>query len=233
MELAEIITRKIGEIEAVVGDPWPRGSEEQMADMAIRQTTLEEKLAEIDKLCQEVLTENRVFIPMYPWVFVLVCKKEQKVGSIWTPDNKQNKPTHEGIVLATWQSKTVERGHMTRDGVRLTRCEVLHSDLRPGDRVLFPHWAGKPVPGYDTDRFRVVRETNWSFGQDGGIFARIEIHDEWTKPVRDMLEMIGQTHTGKAWPALAPEETRLLEEQIGDRYVVVDREVGSLTLSGV
>jgi len=201
-----------------------------MADMDIRVVSVEEKLEEIDRLSQELFQENRVFTPLYPWVFVLVCTKAQQVGHIILPD-KQNKTVWEGIVLTTWNSRLVERGYTTKDGVRMMRTVRECSELAPGHRVVFPHWAGAPVPGYDPERFRVVKEIGRD-KDDGIIYGRIDTYERSTKAVTDLLELVKQVHTGEPWPALTPEEARLLVEKIEDQYVVVDRETNSVTLSG-
>lgn len=195
----------------------------------VKTLTLDEKMETIDRLSQEMLEENKVFTPLYPWVFLLVCTKQQKVGSIILPE-KQNKVVHEGIVLATWREKLVERGTVNKDGVKLTRIEVKRSELAPGDRVLFHHFAGRPVYGYDSERFRVVKEIDWNYAQEGGIFARIDVHDRQTRAVADLVGMIQEfTVSAGAW---TKEEQALLEAKIEDQFVVVDRETQSVTLSG-
>jgi co-chaperonin GroES (HSP10) len=191
-----------------------------------------DRLKLIDVLCEGLFKENKMFTPLFPWVFVLVCKKAQKVGHIFLPE-KQNKVAHEGIVLATWNQKLMERGTITKEGVRMTRCEVLHSEMQLGDRVLFHHWAGKPVPGYDTDRFRVVRETHWSDTKDGGIFAKINIEDASTQPLEQLIGMVQEAMPEEGLAYYDSKMAALLKAKVDDRFVVVDRESGSVTLSGV
>ena len=186
--------------------------------------TTNERLEIIDRQCEALFHENRMFTPMYPWVFILVCEKEQQVGHIILP-GKQNKTVHEGIVLATWKDKEVDRGITHYDGRKVTRHEILHSDMTLGDHVIFHHWAGLPAPGYDADRFRVVRERDWKETEQGGIFGKIEYADAQTAPIAQILEMI-QNATGD-WDA-----SRLVTSQIDDKFVVVDRESKSVTLSG-
>lgn len=202
-----------------------------MADLGIRTVTLEEKMEEIDKLVAEVYQENRVFTPLYPFVFVLCCSKDQKVGSIYTPQ-KQNKPAWEGIVLATWGEKIFERGNVDQNGVRVTRCEVKRSELKPGDWIVFPHWAGsgREVYGYDSDRFRLVSEGQGTYGSE--VLGTLSIQDRMTKPTRELLEMAAAAHTGREWPALGPEEAALLEAKVEERFMVLERELAGITLSG-
>ena len=195
-------------------------------EKSIHDLSVDEKLALIDDLCEDLFKENQAFIPMYPMVFVLVCQKAQKVGSIFLPD-KQNKTVHEGIVLATWNDKEVQRGITHYEGRKVTRHEILHSELSLGDRVLFQHWAGCPAPGYDADRFRLVRERDWEESKQGGIFAKVKYDADVTKPLELLMEMIDS--------AIDPNKeipSSLLKAKIEDRFLVVDREAASVTLSG-
>ena len=149
-----------------------------------------EVLEQIDELTQELYKCHQHFVPMYPWVLVMLCTKEQEYHGIILPEN-QNKIVHEGIVLSTWQQKIFERGHVTVDGIRRTRCEVEQSELSFGDHVLFQHYAGKPVPGFDRDRFRIVKEKNWSFTDDGGIFAYVRYpQDHLDKPLEELMAAV-------------------------------------------
>jgi len=193
-----------------------------------------ERLEIIDRQVEALLHENQMFTPMFPWVFVLVCQKEQQVGHIILP-GKQNKTVHEGIVLSTWRDKEVDRGITHYDGHKVTRHEILHSDLKLGDRVCFHHFAGQPVPGFDADRFRVVRERDWSAASEGGIFAKINYAGNKTKPTADLIDLF------ESWLASVKSETAQedleaarvdLQNQIDDKFVVVDREAHSVTLSG-
>lgn len=189
--------------------------------------SVEERLAMIDTLSEALFSANKQFVPLYPWVFVLVCAKEQRIGSLILPE-KQNKTVHEGIVLATWNNKLVERGIVHKDGQRLTRCEMLRSEFIPGDRVLFHHYAGAPVPGYDVDRFRVVRECDWQESKQGGIFMKMTVDEDQTKPLKQLQELLGPF----IQDALTEEELSMLAAKIEDRFLVLDRLAPSVTLSG-
>ena len=183
----------------------------------------EERLAKIDGLCQELYEANTMFTPLYPWVFVLVCQKAHQVGGIYVPE-KQNKPMHEGIVLATWRDKVFERRVATSDGKHATRFETKRSEMMLGDHVAFHHSAGQPAWGYDPARFRAVRECDWDMQtHGGGIVGRIEYAD-----AKAPLELLQQVLLDKADIKIAE-----LMRKIEDRFVIVDREAGSVTLSGV
>src|ERR1039458_7804280 len=153
--------------------------------------TTAQRLMQIDELVEQLFQANTMFTPLYPWIFVMVCRKAQKVGLIYTPD-VQNKVVHEGIVLAIWRDKYLEKT-TTKDGIKHTHFETLRSELQLGNRVVFQHFAGKPVPGFDTDRFRVVKERDWHATNEGGIFARIEFADDHTKPLTE-LRAIFEAH---------------------------------------
>jgi co-chaperonin GroES (HSP10) len=189
--------------------------------------TTEERVAKIDEMCQELFEANKMFTPLYPWIFILVCQKTQRVGHIITPD-KQNKPVHEGIVLAVWEDKVIEKRRATSDGKHETVFETKRSELMPGDHVVFHHSAGQPAHGYNPDRFRVVRECDWSMQtHGGGIVGRIEYDDEKTASVLKLIRLIAEQGVVNDRPVAD------LPATITERFVVVDREAGSVTLSGV
>jgi co-chaperonin GroES (HSP10) len=50
--------------------------------------------------------------------------------------------------------------------------ELIASSLKPGDHVLFPHWAGMPIEGFDKKYYRVVKECNWSVDKEGHLCYR-------------------------------------------------------------
>lgn len=193
-----------------------------------REMTVEERILSIDMQMEDLYKANRQIQLLYPWVLVMVLKREQVLASgIVAPENNQNKPMHEGVVIASWETKIVERGTVSKEGVRLTRCEVLHSELELGDHVLFHHWAGLPIHGYDDKRFRVVRERDWHETQQGGIVAKINYADRNTKAVARLLDML---HLG--FMDVLPSERALVEAKIDDAFVVVDREMQGVSLSG-
>lgn len=203
-----------------------------MADISIRVPTVEEYLEEIDKLCQDLFERTRSFTPMYPMVFVLVCQKTQKIGHIITPE-KQNKTVHEGIVLATWPDKIVERGTVNKDGIRLTRCEVLKSECRLGDRVLFHHYAGCPPPDpYDKDRFRFVRERDWQETNQGGIYAKVNYDEAELSPIDGVIDLVHEAVPEAGLGYYDTAIASLLRAKIADKFLVVERDTHSVTLSG-
>jgi len=193
--------------------------------------TVEDRVAQIDVLCQSLFEHNRMIVPMYPWCLVLVCSKAQKIGLIHTPD-KQNKTVHEGIVLATWSDKVVSRGTTHQNGVRVERDEVLHSEMNLGDRVLFHHFAGAPVPGWNPDRFRLVKERDWEAQNIGGIFAKLQINEDLTRPLEQLIELVHDATPEEGLAYYDSKMASLLKAQIEDRFLVVDRASGSVTLSG-
>jgi co-chaperonin GroES (HSP10) len=195
---------------------------------------------------------NRVFRPLYPWVLVRVCEREQKVGSIICPDLAQNKTIHEGIVVATWTPFTQEtgkeypadtpslrRGKGLITGVTVplpgmvTKTIEKHSKLEIGQHVLFPHWVGMPVKGLDDKHWRVIKEENWDEAKEGGIIGVIDDSPAETK-AREQLRSILEEKLRVADNLCTSIEqiTALVSAQIEDRFILVDRETKSVTLSG-
>ena len=169
---------------------------------------------------------------MHPWCFIRVLAKEQVVNGIILPEIDQNKTVHEGIVLATWRPWSEWR---TIPGS--TTVMVHHeSKLKPGDHVLFPHWAGAPIYGFKEKYYRVVKEEGWKETQDGGIFATVEYDDQ--KPVSE-LEKLLNSEKGIELVRRADHEKdfdqdayNALARFIEDRFLLVDRTGASVTLSG-
>lgn len=120
----------------------------------------------VTKLYQE--TEVQV-MPSYPRVLVRVLPKEQMTkGGIMLPEHQQNKPTHEGVVLAVYKPfwKTIIKSDREnwerhraqilveiRDGEGKLEAEKvwIESPVKPGDHVLFPHMAIGIVPVWPLD----------------------------------------------------------------------------------
>jgi co-chaperonin GroES (HSP10) len=202
--------------------------------------SVEQQLVALDTLQQLVYKGHREMTPMYPLVLVLVLSKEQTrmtalppkdsglVAGIVLPESKQNKPMHEGIVLATWNEKVVERGTINKDGERMTRCEVLRSELKPGDHVLFHHWAGMPIHGFDDQRFRMVRECEWHETQQGGIVGVLHYSERENEPLTALLEQ----YQGEWNSELGEFASPLSLAKLRDRYLVIDKETQAVTLSG-
>lgn len=171
-----------------------------------------ETRAELARLVTELYaTHTRIIKPSYPWVFVYILPKEQRIGSIFLP-GKQNKPVHEGIVLRTWSS-------CLRDGWEHV------SALKPGDHVLLPHWCGLPVPGYDELDYRIVKEESWSKDKDGGIFAVIDYESE---TLRATLSRI----TEHLYNFMTVGEVEDVKAAIEKEFTLIPRGKGSATLSG-
>lgn len=167
----------------------------------------EEKEKQLNVLAQELYASHeRAFLPLYPWVFVRVLKKDQTYkGLLHLPETDQNKTIHEGIVLGTWEP--------------CRRSEWRESQLYPGAHVLFPHWAGLPIAGYSTERYRVIREEEWKENEQGGLFAIVEYKDE---SIRERLKKILAEGYAEDYAV----------DKIVDQFLLVDRDGMSVTLSG-
>lgn len=187
-----------------------------------RPTTLPEKMKYLDYLQEEIYQAHREFTPMYPLVLVLVLRKQQmRKSGIVLADHEQNKPMYEGIVLATWNEKWITVGTERHNGEKLTKTKLLKSELTPGDHVIFHHWAGMPIHGFDDTRFRVVRERDWHETQQGGIIGTIEYSEPQNDPLEELLRCYDV-----CWDDV------LRKAKVRDRFIVVDRETSAVTLSG-
>lgn len=130
----------------------------------------EEKNAEIAKLRDSLLgvtetdmkTREACFVLMraylekkfnytllYPSIIVRVIPKPDKFGMLILPEAYRNKPVYEGVVVQTWEKKTVQtsKGEI-----------VMTPTFKLGDIVLFHHWAGAPVPFVDDfgEEYRLI-----------------------------------------------------------------------------
>lgn len=181
-----------------------------------RITEYEEALNAIEENAEKLFQMGRTFRPMFPWVFVYVLQKERTQGSIVLPAD-QNKPMHEGIVLATWDAfvKQTSKGNP----------EIMKSELCPGDHVLLHHWAGHPISNYDAKRFRLVRELDWHETTQGGIVGKIDYHAfTQQEALTSLLDHIDGDWTGGA---------AAVARAVLERYILVDKQTKAVTLSGV
>lgn len=178
---------------------------------------------------------KRSFTPMYPWVFVWLLPQSQERGGIVLPA-KQNKTIHEGIVLKTWKpvkDKLVECRDGTGKVTETYRRQNLESALKPGDHVLFPHWSGHPVEGFEREKFRLVREDMWAMNRDGGVFATLEEEqaaDGWQAIYECLSENIVRYDNEEPW---TPEDYKNVLAELQERFILVDRKATAKTLSGV
>jgi co-chaperonin GroES (HSP10) len=170
---------------------------------------------EIDQLLNKQLRESNISVqPCFPWVLLRVCKKEQERNGLWLPDSTQNKTLHEGIVLSTWQPcQRVQSGYTIN----------LSSELRPGNHVLFNHFAGVPLEGRSSG-YRLVKECNFAVAEEGGIIATVEYQELYSSPTAKLRALLDQN---QEW---AFHDT--LIEKITERFILVDRDTPSVTISG-
>jgi len=126
---------------------------------------------------REYKERSVVVEPLYPRILVRWLPKEQmSSGGIVLTDKDQNKPVHEGVVLAVykpfWQRKRskmepwmIEKSpaiQMDEDG----KVEMIWQEcaVKPGDHVLFPHMGFGITPVWPLDggtgEFRLVEEVH-------------------------------------------------------------------------
>jgi co-chaperonin GroES (HSP10) len=196
---------------------------------------VEEIENEIDELARAAyLQHHRTFTPMHPWCFVRVLPKEQQLESgLILPAIEQNKTIHEGIILATWLPFNEERTTRDKDGKILTKVFQKQSQFKPGDHVLFPHWAGLPIAGFSDKHYRVIKEEDWKQNDEGGIFAIVDYLDKQSSPTSILRDVLGFSLDD--WNrdfASIHEFVSLVAAKIEDRFLLVDRDRQSVTLSG-
>lgn len=165
--------------------------------------------AGLDELAQKLYSETDMQVrPLYPWVVVRRLPRTQQVGSIWLPEKEQNKIVHEGIVLAVW-APSEQHGE---------------SALRPGDHVLFHHFAGVALDTSKEGRYRLVKERDWETPMVGGVLACIDHRDDEDTLGRVLLDIINRyTVYPVGYVAL---------NAIRDRFTLIDNAQMSCTLSG-
>ncbi|SRR6266403_930096 len=95
--------------------------------------------------------------PLYPKILIRVLPKEQKRGSIWLPDGKQNKPEWEGVVLKVYkpfyQKIYLSEARWVADDPdpEARYVQKVECVLQPGDHILFPHIEFGEVPVWPLD----------------------------------------------------------------------------------
>jgi co-chaperonin GroES (HSP10) len=105
-------------------------------------------------LCVDIyLSGAERFTPIHPFVLVRVLPKDMvSEGGIVLPNERQNKPVHEGIVLETYRPYTEEvvlkdiihkgtAGERVIEYIGTIRREC---PLKVGDRVAYPYYEGIP-----------------------------------------------------------------------------------------
>jgi hypothetical protein len=158
-------------------------------------TRIEEQ--ELDQLAIELFTKHEShFTPTHPWVLVRVLPREQKIGSLWLPDGKQqNKPVHEGIVLHTWRP-FLQQWREKRDGEWIDCERMRQSDFEIGDHVTYPWAAGMNASGWDERYYRLVPEhvrAHRGIDQNGIIFGKLNYP---RVSVRERLKLLLELHKG-------------------------------------
>lgn len=120
---------------------------------------LELKEKQLIRLAQEIYQKGeRRIKPRPDWILVRVLPKGQRTaGGILLPQT-QNKVLYEGIVLETWEPYETEFSGSLEGGYSLISVRK-ESLLKIGDRVLFPHFEGLPVPFLDEHHYRIIKES--------------------------------------------------------------------------
>ena len=200
--------------------------------LGVDQMTVESKL-ELMKLISQDLYDNsrRAFRPMYPWVFVQVLPKEQMYHGLIHTVSDQNKPVHEGIVLATWAPFEKHTGQrLLTTGATVEKYIMIKSEFDPGDHVLFPHWAGRDITGFSEEKYRVVREEHDA--NEGGIFARVEYDESFATEHNQLYGTLVDMLSSRDGVSNDEQAAALAATQIENQFTLLSKLHRSVTFSG-
>jgi hypothetical protein len=135
----------------------------------------EKRMDALKELVAKEFEERHIEMePLYPRILVRVLPKPQQKNGIILPDNDQNKPTHEGVVLRVykpfWQTWRKVKEKWEYDATPYTLEDAdgditkiwKESPVQPGDHILFPHIDYGITPVWPLDdgkgEFRLVPE---------------------------------------------------------------------------
>jgi co-chaperonin GroES (HSP10) len=122
---------------------------------------LQQQLAD---LCISIyLSGGERLVPLPPFVLVRVLPKDMvSEGGIVLPNERQNKPVHEGIVLETWREYDEELVLTKKysDGTKEEYIGVIHRvcSIKQGDRVAYPYYEGIPHKFLGAD-YMLIRQS--------------------------------------------------------------------------
>ncbi len=156
--------------------------------------TLDVREQQLNSVAQDIINNyERMIEPVYPKLLVRIMPKEQRVGSIYLPVG-QNKTFYEGIVLRVW--KPFEREftgelHGPDGSKAFNKTVVVKSFVEVGDRVLFPHFEGLPVPFLDEIYYRLINE--FETHPNGGVWGKLHLEED--RGLADKLNRIFKDKT--------------------------------------
>lgn len=169
--------------------------------------------------------------PKAPLVLVFVLPRGLNEGLIVLPDQR-NKPVHEGIVIQTYESYWKHFRIQSSSHDDYLQQVLVEPTARPGQHVLFDHYAGIPIPFLnpgglhsslsDHGDFRLVRDDG---NRDlGSIFGVLEYEDKGT--VNRMIDVF------KSMMDLTRPQLRGVSRELLKHFVIVDKQKSSKTSSG-
>lgn len=173
---------------------------------------------------------NKVINPTPHRVLVFVLPKEHRYKQhIILPDQKQNKPVYEGIVIRTFKPywRQLKKSYVDRsnpvDHKEWDESVLVEAKVSVGDHIVFPHYVGIPVPfmDYDTHKFRLIVDDEVA----GVVEYPRQIKEEIVEALTISYENLDLTDT----KAVVEDMTRKLM----DKFVISLRDEWSRTTSGV
>lgn len=172
-----------------------------------------------------------VLHPRPPYCVVYALPKGLSEGLIVLPDQK-NKPVHEAIVMSTftpyWKHFRIQ---IAEHDTYFEEVKV-EPTVKPGDHVLFEHFAGIPIPFLNPGGlhssltshgdFRLVRDDG---NRDlGSILGVLEYESKGT--INRMVDIF------KSMMDLDRKSLRGVSRELMKHFVIVDRQKSSKTSSG-
>ena len=174
--------------------------------------------------------------PLFPRILVRLIPKEQvsKAGVIKVGGDKQNKPTHEGVVLKVykpfWQfiRKKMDDWQVTRSPeVHLDENERViriwqECEVQPGDHVLFPFMAPGITPVWPLDGGRGM----YRLIEEGHVLGKVKYEQQSTTTF--LKEFLYDFEGG----ALPEESYEIVAKKIMEHADVIRKDLVAKTLSG-
>jgi len=168
---------------------------------------LEKQLYKITHAIYDLSVDGRLLVPRHPYILVRVLPKEHITpGGIILPETDQNKPVYEGIVISVWKPYVEIRHVATKiNGVNSSpihtdEIKIYHEcDVKPGDRVAFPHYEGIALGEYLDDKYyRLIREgtdqNNYPYCSVAGI-VKYDGDKEILNQISELTKKLGSVTT--------------------------------------
>lgn len=185
------------------------------------QVDINEKREQILKLCQEMLAANPRYRPMPPYMLVMILTRGGQVGRIILPD-QDKRFSGEALVIDTYRPymkyydyDTNKASTKNEDSIPVKKPYLRECPVKPGDRIVFPYWAGVPTNiDQGMGDFRLLDERNAQLALEVPSDSQKEIQDRVFRQVEKLLGVAGQNHNG-------PKDIR---EYLEETFILIPRD---------